>query len=143
MDTTGRPRGDLLDVVRVLLLVQGSILVATAIEALIWGMAFAAAGSSTLISAVAAAAVLVARARVRADRRWTRRLVYVIEGIVLTSLVIDMALAIAITHALPPAVALLTRLLLPLCVIALLRRTARATGAPVVSRPVASPEGAS
>jgi hypothetical protein len=130
MDTPRRRSDDLLDLVRVLLLLQGSILVATTIEALIWGFAFAGGGGTPfVVSGIAALAILVARARLRADRRWMRRLVYIVECFTLAELAIDTALAIAITGALPPAVALLTRLVLPIAVIVLLRRSARAKDA--------------
>lgn len=132
MDTNRRPADDFLDLARVLLLLQGSILVATTIESLIWGMAFAgAAAAPVLLSAAAAAVILVARARLRADRRWTRRLVYGVEGFTLVFLALDLALAIALTGTPPPAVALLTRFVLPLCVIYLVRQSARATAAPI------------
>jgi hypothetical protein len=134
MDRTSRPDNELLEVARVLLLVQGSILLATTIEALIWGAAFAgAAGATVFLSGAAAAVILVGRARLRADRRWSRRLVYVVEVVTLVTLAIDTALAIALTGALPPAVALLTRLLLPLAVIVLLRRGARGRPASISS----------
>lgn len=128
---TRRPASDLLDVARVLLLLQGSILIATTIEALLWGFAFAGGGIVPfVVSGAAATMILVARARLRADRRWTRRLVYGVEGFTLASLAIDTALAIALTGSFPPAVALLTRLVLPIAVIVLLRKSVRAKAAP-------------
>lgn len=128
MDMNRRPEDDFLDVARVLLLVQGAILVATTIEAVVWRMAFAgAAGAPVLLSAGAAVMILVARARLHADRAWSRRLVYAVEGFTLAFLALDLALAIALTGTPPPAVALLTRFVLPLSVIYLLRRSARAT----------------
>lgn len=144
MDTTRRPADDVLDVARVLLLLQGSILVATTIEAIVWGMAFAgAAGTPILLSGAAAAVILVARARLRADRRWTRQLVYGVEGFTLAFFALDLVLAIALTGTPPPAVALLTRFVLPVSVIFLLRQSARAT-AVLTSRATASAlEGAS
>src|SRR5687768_16080918 len=133
MEMTRRPADDLLDLARVLLLVQGSIFVATTIEALIWGMAFAgAAAAPLLLSAAAAAVLLVARARLRDDRRWARRLVYGVEGFSLAFLAIDLVLAIALTGTPPPAVALLTRFVLPVSVIYLVRQSARATVAPML-----------
>jgi len=130
MDTR-RAADDYLDLARVLLLLQGSIFVATTIESLIWGIAFAgAAAAPLLLSGGAAAAILVARARLRADRRWTRRLVYGVEGFTLAFFALDLALAIALTGTPPPAVAVLTRFVLPVSVIFLVRQTARAT-APV------------
>jgi hypothetical protein len=132
MRTTRQPADDFLDLARVLLLLQGSILVATTIEAVIWGMAFAgAAATPVLLSGGAAVAILVARARLPADRRWARRLVYGVEGFTLAFLALDLALAIALTGTPPPAVALLTRFVLPVAVIFLLRQSARATGTPM------------
>jgi hypothetical protein len=141
METTGRHTDDLLEVARVLLLLQGAILVATTIEALIWSLAFGgAAGVPLVLSGATAAVILVARARLRADRRRTRRLVYVVEGVTLATLALDTALAIALTNAFPPPVALLTRLVLPLSVILLLRRSARASAAPIAPVTVAAVE---
>jgi hypothetical protein len=127
MENTRSQAEDLLEVARVLLLVQGAILVATTIEALVFGGVFAgAAGSPAFMSGAAAALILTARARLRGDRRWTRRIVYGIEIMTLAFLAIDAVLAIALTRALPPMVALVTQLVLPMSVIALLRRSARA-----------------
>lgn len=139
METTRRPADDLLDVARVLLLLQGSILVATTIEALIWSLVFpAGAGSSALVSGAAALVILVARTRLRADRVRNRRLVYIVEGLILAMLAIDTALAIALTGAFPPAVALITRLLLPISVLVLLHRSAGANVAPAAHLAVAA-----
>jgi hypothetical protein len=125
---------DLLDVARVLLLVQSAILVATTIEALVWGGVFTgAAGVPVFTSGAAALLLLVARARLRADRRWTRRIVYGVETATLAFLAIDAVIAMALTRALPPMVALLTQLVLPLSVVLLLRRSARAADAPLAS----------
>lgn len=134
MDTTRRPADDLLDVVRVLLLLQGAVLVATTIEALFWSLVFPGAGGTpVLISGAAAALVLSARARLRSGLSLARRVVYGVEILILVSLVIDLALAVVVTGAVPPIVALLTRFVLPLAVIALLRLSARA---PVALDPV-------
>jgi hypothetical protein len=128
MDTTRRPTDELLDVAGALLLLQGAVLVATTVEALIWTLVFpGAAGTPFLTSGVAAVLVLVAGARLRADRSWMRRILYVVETVILLNLVIDLALAVVITGHVPPIVALLTRFVLPLCVIGLLRQSARAT----------------
>lgn len=144
MNRTRQPADDFLDVARVLLLLQGSILVATTIEAVIWGMAFAgAAATPSLLSGGAAVVILVARARLRADRRWTRRLVYGVEGFTLAFFALDLALAIALTGTPPPAVALLTRFVLPVAVIFLLRQSARATGTPTSRSTTSALEGAS
>jgi hypothetical protein len=141
MDANRRPADDFLDVARVLLLLQGSILVATTIEAVIWGMAFAgAAAAPFLLSAASAVVILVARARLRGDRRSTRRIVYGVEGFTLAFFAVDLVLAIALTGTPPPAVAILTRFVLPVSVIFLLRQSARTTAA---LRGAAAVEGAS
>ena len=125
METTRRPADDLLEVAKVLLLLQGALLVATTIEALVWAVFFPGAnGSPALMSGAAAVAILFARIRVRPDRRWSRRLVYFVEGVILLTAAIDLAIGLALSHALPPMVSLLTQIALPIAVIALLRRAA-------------------
>ena len=142
MERTERSPDDLLDVARVLLLVQGSILVATTVEALVWSAAFAGAtGLPALLSGASTVVILVARARLCADRSWSRRLAYGVEGVILAAFAMDAALAIALIGAYPPAVAFLTRLLLPISVILLLRHAARAGVAPVARGSVAALEG--
>jgi hypothetical protein len=124
MHTDHGPADDLLDVVRALLLTQGAILIATTIEAIVWGLAFAGApGLPVLFSGAAAALVLIARVRVRPDRRRIRRFVYAVESVILATFVIDAALAIALAHALPPIAAVFTDGVLPLSLMLLLRRS--------------------
>jgi hypothetical protein len=143
VDTTRRPIDDLLDVARALLFLQGAILIATTIEAVVWATVFpGASGLPVLMSGAAAIVVLIGRLRLRADRRWTRRLVYLVEGFVLLTAAIDIVIALLLAHELPPMVALLTQVLLPIAVIALLRRSARPRRA-AASRGSAVLEGAS
>jgi hypothetical protein len=78
--------------------------------------------------------------RLRPDRTRSRRLVYLVEGLFLAFVAVDIALAMALTHALPPLVVLITQLVLPLSVTTLLRRSARAVAAPVASRHVSALE---
>ena len=112
----------LLDVVRVLLLLQGAVLLATTLEAFLFGLAFTGMpGAPFLLSGATALAVLVGRARLRPDRN--ARVVYAVEGVVLVTFAIDSALALFIAHGAPPVVAILTRFALPVAVIALLRRS--------------------
>jgi hypothetical protein len=125
MDASKRPADDLLDVARALLLLQGAILFAATIEAAIWGAIFPSGGASVLMSGLSAAVILVAPVRLRADRAWSRRLVYLVEGLSLAAIAVDIALAVAIAHAFPPIVALVTQLVLPTSVVLLLRRSAR------------------
>jgi hypothetical protein len=122
MSEATRPQ---LDVVRVLLLLQGAVLLATALEALLFGIAFMGApGLPFLLSGGAAAAVLLGRARLGPDR--DARLLLAVEGLILVTFGIDTALAFFITHGAPPAVAILTRFALPIAVLALLRRSTTA-----------------
>ena len=125
METARRPSDDLLDVARTLLLLQGAILVATTIESLFWGLAFASTGGALVMSAGSAVVILVARTRLRPDRTWSRRLVYAVEGLILLTAVIDTAISLGLAHALLPMVTLLTQIALPIAVIALLRRSRR------------------
>jgi hypothetical protein len=126
METTRRPADDLLEVARALLLLQGAILVATTIEALVWAGIFpGASGSPALLSGGSAIAILVGRSRLRTDRRWARRLVYLVLGLILLTAVVNIAIGLALAHALPPMVALLTQVVLPISAITLLRRAAR------------------
>jgi hypothetical protein len=126
MNTDRRPGDDLLDVARALLLLQGAILVATTIEAFVWALFFpGASGSPALMSAAAAVVILFGQRRLRAGRRWSRRLVYAVEGLILLTAAIDTAISLALAHALLPMVALLTEVVLPVSVIALLRRSGR------------------
>ena len=126
MKTNRRPADDLLEVARALLLLQGAILIATTIEALVWAAVFpGASGSPALMSGAAAVVILVGRIRLGVDRRWARRLVYLVEGFVLLTAAIDVAIGLALAHAFPPMVALLTQVALPIAVIALLRGSAR------------------
>ena len=109
------------------LLLQGGVLLATTLEALLFGIALMGApGLPLLLSGAAAAAVLVGRARVRPDRG--ARVLMVVEGAVLVTFAIDTALAFFIAHGAPPAVAILTRFMVPLAVIALLRRSTGSAG---------------
>jgi len=140
MDNHRKPADELLDVVRALLLLQGAILVASTIESVIWGFIFPGAAGQLVLSGGSAAVLLVACVRLRPDRTRSRRLVYLVEGLILASVAVDIVLAIALTHALPPLVALITQLALPLSVITLVRRSARAVAAPVASRHVSALE---
>lgn len=110
------------ELLRVLLLLQGAILVVTTVEAAIYGAAFAGApGVPFLLSAGATAAVFLARARIDGQGRWPRGLLYLVEGSLIASIGMDTAFSLFVTHGAPPMIAALTRFVLPLAVIALLR----------------------
>ncbi|MDQ6858534.1 MAG: hypothetical protein M3Z65_06015 [Chloroflexota bacterium] len=139
---TSRAADDLLDVVRVLLLVQAGVLLANTIEALFWGFVFPGAGPSALLCGIAALVIMIARSRLRADRRGPRRLIYVVEGLTVTFFAVDAVLAIALTHALPPLMTVLTQLGVPLAAITVLRRSARAGSPSFASQHLSAPEAA-
>jgi hypothetical protein len=125
----GARNRDVLELLRVLLLVQAAILVASTIEAFVFALAFGSAGGA-LLSAVAAIALLVARVRLGPSRTGPRRVIRAIQLVVLVTLAIDVALGLLIAHAPPPAVAVLTRFLLPVAILALLERCTAAVSVP-------------
>ena len=136
MEMLRRPADELIELARALLLFQGAILIATTIEALVWAMLFPGAnGSPALMSGASALALLVARARLPVDRRWARRVVYLVESIVLLTAAVNVAIGLVLAHALPPVVAILTEMILPLSAIALLRRSTRLPRSTVLATP--------
>ena len=113
------PRSDML---RVILLLQGAVLLVTTVEAAVFGAAFAGApGTPFLLSAAATVVIFAARARIDAAGPWPRRLLYVVEGSLIASIGVDTAFSLFVTHGAPPLIAALTRFVLPLAVVALLR----------------------
>jgi hypothetical protein len=136
--TMRREPADLVEVARVLLLLQGAILVANTIEAGLFAVAFSAGVvPSVLATAIAAIAIFIGRARLGRGGRRSRRAIYVVEGVIITLLALDLVLALVLTHQTVPAMAVITRFALPVAVIALLGRIARAE-----QRGVALPEAA-
>jgi hypothetical protein len=120
---------DVLDLVRVLLLLQAAIMVASAVEALVFALAFGTPVGAVL-SGLAAVALFVSRGRLAQGRPGPRRVVYAIEALVLSTLAVDVALGLFLAHTTPPALAVLTRLVLPASIIATLRRSTVAATAP-------------
>jgi hypothetical protein len=124
---TPAARADLLDVVRVLLLLQGAILVANTIEAGLFAVAFSAGVvPSVLATGIAAVAIFIGRARLGHGGRRSRRAIYIVEGVIIAMLALDLTLALVLTHQTVPAMAVLTRFVLPVAVIALLGQVGRA-----------------
>ncbi|HKW78102.1 MAG TPA: hypothetical protein VJQ09_03320 [Candidatus Limnocylindria bacterium] len=115
-------RNALRDVIRVLLLVQAAILLASTIEAFVFS-GFFAGGSRLTVVLSGAAALTVLFARSRLDGSLRRRLLYMVEGFIVATFGLDMLLALLMTHASPPLVAILTAFALPLAIVALLRRS--------------------
>ena len=123
-------RAELVEVVRVLLLVQAAILLANTVEAFVFGLAFSGGVTPTvLMTAASALAVLVSRARLSTETGRGRRALAIVEGVIIASLAIDTALALFLTHQPVPLVSALTRFALPVAVLALLARTRAAADA--------------
>jgi hypothetical protein len=132
MNTDPRRMAELVDLARVLLLVQGAILIATTIESLVWASAFPGAGGLVpLMNGASALVILVARARLRAERRRLRRFVHVVEGLIVAAFAIDTVLTLVLAHSAMPVVAVVAQFVLPVSVIGLLCRIARAATVPV------------
>jgi len=139
MDTTASApiRAHAIDLARTIILVQGAILVAATIESFLFAAAFGpAAGIGVALTAGAAILTLVTAARLGAGRdaaglsglvghagpgRRIRRWTIIAEGAVIATFLVDLGLAIVVTGAPIGLVALMTRLVAPLVVIALVR----------------------
>jgi len=122
---------DLLDLTRVLLLVQGAILIATTIESLVFAGAFSGSvGLVPLMNGASALIVLVARARLRPERSRIRRLVYIVEGLIVAGFAIDTTLTLVLARSAMPVVAIFSQFVLPVSVIGLLRRIGRTSAMP-------------
>ena len=108
------------------MLLQGAILIATTLESVVWAIALPGAGGlALLLTGASAVAILVARARLRSERRRLRRAVYIVEGLIVTTFAIDTVLSLVVAHAAMPVLAVLAQFVLPVAVIGLLRHAAR------------------
>src|SRR5258706_11363828 len=78
MNTDRARTDDLFDLARVLMLLQGAILIATALESVVWAIALPGAdGLALLLTGASAVAILAPRAPVPAVRGRLARVVYV------------------------------------------------------------------
>lgn len=112
-----------LGVVRVLLLVQGGIAVLSTLEVAIAVFAVGpAVAPLVLLNVLAAILTLVAARGVARRSRRSRRLAISLEWIVLIFAVLDLALALFLAKRSLELVPVLTRLVLPLAVVRMLRR---------------------
>ncbi len=134
----------LIEVVRILVLLQGAIALTSALEAAILGAAFAGPATLSLVLTAGGALLTLGMAAALGRRaRWSRRLVIWLEiGWVLAA-VVDLALAVFLARRPLEPVAILSRLVLPLAIVYVLRRPAvrAAFAAPPAGEP-AVPEGA-
>ncbi len=126
METTYRaPQIDtsIVGVVRTLLLVQGGIAVMSTVEAIIAGVALGGLAFPIVLLTAGAAVftLLAARGVVRRSRR-ARKTVIWLEGFVLFFAAIDLLLAMALAKRGLELVPTLTRIVVPIVIIRLLRR---------------------
>jgi hypothetical protein len=144
MERTTSQTGDLVEVVRVLVLMQGAILVATTIEAALFGLAF---GPSTapgvLFTAGAAVLTLAASRGLGRRKRWARRLTIGAELMILAGGLLELGLSVLLVGAAFGVVPSLTRLVVPIVAIVALREpAARASFGLISPPPPAIPEAA-
>lgn len=116
-------RTDLVEVAHILVLMQGAILVAGTVEAIFFlGFGGPAARVSLGLTATSAVLTLVAAARLARGSGLARRWTIIAESGVLLVTTADLVLALLMTGEPLGPVALLTGLVVPAGVIALLRR---------------------
>lgn len=123
-DGAGSDASELIGVLRVLLLLQGAVALLNTLEAMFWEAA-APTGAlipTILLSGAVSVTLLALAAGVGRPWRRARRLILIVESFVLLFALLDLGLALAIAHAPLGLVAILTRLVLPIAVIKILRR---------------------
>jgi hypothetical protein len=126
-----RSHSDLVDLLRVLVLVQGGLALLSTVEVLLWmlfsGGSAGPLGPTALITASLATATLAIAAGLRRRSRIARWGAFVIEAGIILVFLVDLGLALFMAHRALELVPILTRLVLPLAVIVLLRnRSVRA-----------------
>lgn len=121
-----RPRqpvpGSAVDVARALLVVQGAVAATAALEVAVWAAFGMPVGVPVLLTGGAALLTLALAAGVGRRSRLARRLVILAEVAWVALALVDMALAVALARRGLELVPVLTRILLPLAVVRLLRR---------------------
>lgn len=117
-------RADLMEVAHVLVLIQGAVLVAGTLEAVVFlTFAGAAGGISLALTAGAAMLTLATAAGLARGSRPARRWTLLAESGVLAVGIVDLVLALLMTGEALAPVPLLGGLVVPAAVIAILRRT--------------------
>jgi hypothetical protein len=114
-----------IDLVRVLVLIQGGIALVSTIEVLFWASFVDPTGTlglSVLLTGGVAVATLVLAAGLGRRFRPARRMVMGLEAIILLFALVDLGLAVFMADRLLGLVPLLTRVVLPITVIVLLHR---------------------
>jgi hypothetical protein len=134
------PDPTVVDLARVLVLLQGAFAVLSTVELGVWAI-FGGIGTlapSFALTAAAAVATLSLAAGLGRRARRSRRLVLWVEGAVLFAAAADLVLALLLAHRPLELVPMLTRVALPIAVIVLMRRPvakAMASSAHVPSPP--------
>lgn len=113
----------LLDAVRVLVLIQGGILLTSTIESALASAVFGLS-PTVWLSALSAILALTAAAGLVRKARWARKVTLLGEGYLLVTLLIDTAISLLMTQTPLGLVPLLTRGVVPVVVWKLLRRPA-------------------
>jgi hypothetical protein len=133
------PDPGVVEIVRVLLLMQAGFALLSTVGALAVGLftgTLAPLQPTLAVSAGAAVAALILSARL-GRRSWrARRLVMVGECLVLAGALVDLTLSLAIVHEPLGLVPVLTRIVVPVAVLVLLRRQRART--PATSSPLAA-----
>lgn len=112
----------LLGVVRILLLIQGAIAVLSTLEVAVAGLALGPAVAPLVgLNLLAATLTLTAARGVSRRSRRSRRLALTLEWVVLAFALVDFLLAVALAQRGLELVPMLTRVVLPLAVIRMLR----------------------
>lgn len=113
-----------LEILWALVLLQGGILVLSSVESLFVNALFGFSLIGVLVLTVGGAIVTLRAARgLRLRKRWARRVTLVAEWFVLTIGVLEVGASIAIPGASAGLVPIITRIVVPIAVLVLLRRT--------------------
>jgi hypothetical protein len=123
MNRTPIDRTGPVGVVHLLVLLQGAVLVASTIEALVF-LGFAGPGGTVVLVLTAASAVatLLAAAGLARGSWVARRLTLLAESYVLVVALLELALSLVLAGTVLVPVAAITRIAIPVAVIAILRR---------------------
>ena len=119
------PDDGIVDVIRVLVLLQGAFALLVVVEIVFWALfagTVGALGPSLLLTVAAAAGSFCLAAGLRRHSRLARRLAFFVDGGILLFALVDLALAVFLAHRPLDLVPTITRLAMPAAVLVLLRR---------------------
>lgn len=118
------PDASLVDVIHALVLLQGAFALLVVVEIMFWALAgtVGSLGPSLLLTIAAAAGSLGLAAGLRRHSRLARRFTFFVEGAILMLALVDLALALLLAHRPLDLMPTITRLVMPVAVLVLLRR---------------------